>query len=167
MNPVELMATLNTVEQDHQMVLVKMQALKETVSCLLDPGPADLRRALARLRALNDYFGTQFTTHMDEEETTLFPFLAPQRPGATELVERLRREHKEIRRKLVEFANCLQVATEVGDGITRMVLWDLMGYGWELWQLLDRHAHDETQAVHECIGGWAAGQRQPAAGGRA
>ena len=32
-----------------------------------------------------------------------------------------------------------------------MVLRDLLAYGWELWELLDNHAHAETQAVHQCV----------------
>jgi hypothetical protein len=32
-----------------------------------------------------------------------------------------------------------------------VVLRDLLTYAWELWELLDRHAHAETQGIHECL----------------
>ena len=46
MNATELVAALNTVEQDHRLVLDKVQALKEAVCCLVDPEGAGLRRAV-------------------------------------------------------------------------------------------------------------------------
>jgi hemerythrin-like domain-containing protein len=149
---VESLAALNTVEQDHQLVLDKMRALKETVSCLLEPGDTGPRRALDRLRDLNEYFATHFAAHLEEEEATLFPFLERCNPAGPELVARLRREHGEIRRKREEFGNCLEVASELEDDLPRQVLRDLLDYGWDLWEFLDHHAHLETQAVHQCIG---------------
>ena len=35
--------------------------------------------------------------------------------------------------------------------LARVVLRDLVAYGWELGDLLDEHAHTETRAVHPCI----------------
>ena len=66
-------------------------------------------------------------------------------------MDRLRREHAEIRRKREELDNCLALAGELEDGLPKRVLRDLLTYGWELWELLDNHAHTETQAVHQCI----------------
>jgi hemerythrin-like domain-containing protein len=149
MNATELTAVLNTVEQDHRLLLKKMQALKDAVSCLLEPGQAQLHRLLGRLRDSNDYFATQFEAHMDEEERALFPFLERQQPDGPALVARLRREHAEIRRLREEFGKCLAVALEVEDAPARMVLRDLLAFGWELWRLLDDHAHEEAQAVQQ------------------
>jgi hypothetical protein len=150
MNATAVRAALNTVEQDHQMVLDKVQALKETVCFLLDPEAADLRRVLAQLRDSDNYFAILFLNHMDEEEAVLFPLLAEHGPGGSELVERLRLEHTEIRRKREEFGTCLEVAAGL-DNFPRAVLRDLMTYGWELWELLDNHAHLETRALHQCV----------------
>jgi iron-sulfur cluster repair protein YtfE (RIC family) len=150
MNATAVRAALNTVEQDHQMVLDKVQALKETVCFLLDPDDADLRRVLTQLRDSDNYFATLFLNHMDEEEAVLFPLLAEHGAGGSELVERLRSEHTEIRRKREEFGTCLEVVSGL-DNLPRAVLRDLLTYGWELWELLDNHAHLETRALHECV----------------
>ncbi len=151
MNAAELTAALNTVEQDHQLVLDKVQALKDTASHVLNPRAADPHQLLDRLREFNKFFATQFASHLDEEETTLFPLLERQQPGGAELVARLRREHTDLRRKHEEFDNCLQIAFEVEDELPPMVLRDVLTYGWELWELLDTHAHDETRAFHQCL----------------
>ena len=71
----DFVAALNTVEQDHQLLLDRMQALKEMVAALAEPENIDPPRDFGRLRDLDKYFITQFTTHMDEEEKTLFPLL--------------------------------------------------------------------------------------------
>jgi len=151
MNVAEFRVALKTVEQDHRLVLEKVQALKDAVSCLLEPEASDPRPVLDRLRDSDAYFATQFASHMEEEEATLFPILEQHQPDGPELVARLRREHEEIRCKREEFANCLAVAIELENGLTKMVLRDLLAYGWELWELLDSHAHVETQAVHQCL----------------
>jgi iron-sulfur cluster repair protein YtfE (RIC family) len=151
MNASKLMAALNTVEQDHQFVLDKIQALKDGVACLLRPGEEDPHQVLRRLRESNDYLGTNFTAHMLEEEATLFPLLEEFKPAGAELVGRLRLEHEEIRGKLKDFANCLAVAFEVEDALPRAVLRDVLIDGWELWDLLDKHAHVETQAIKEYL----------------
>jgi iron-sulfur cluster repair protein YtfE (RIC family) len=151
MNTAEIRAALNTVEQDHRLVLNKMQALKDAVNQLLDPEDSDLEPVLHRLRDSNEFFATQFASHMAEEETTLFPLLEQLQPEGPALVARLRQEHAEIRRKREEFGNCLELAVELEEGLTTMVRRDLLAYGWELLELLDNHAHAETQAVHQCV----------------
>jgi iron-sulfur cluster repair protein YtfE (RIC family) len=145
----ELTAVLNTVEQDHRLVLENMQALKAAVNCLLDPGAVNVRRILGRLRESYEYFSTQFEAHLEEEERTLFPFLARHRADGPALVARLRQDHAEIRRLREELGNCLAVAFEVEDAPPKMVLRDVLAFGWELWELLDNHAHVETQLVHQ------------------
>jgi hemerythrin-like domain-containing protein len=152
MDVAEFVTALKTVEQDHRLVLEKMQALKDTASCLLEPGDRDCRAALGRLREINDYFATQFAAHLKEEEAMLFPFLERQHTEGSALVDRLRRDHEEIRRHREEFGNCLEFGIELEDGVTKMVLRDILIYGYSLWELLDNHAHVETQAVHQCIG---------------
>ncbi len=149
MNTDEIMAALCTVEQDHQLVLDKMQALREAVSGLLEPNtPA--RRTLDRLQELNRYFVTQLMTHLEEEEVTLFPLLERHKPEGPKLVIRLREEHTEIRRQLDEFGNCLEIALQLEDA-PRVVLRDLLSYGWDFLESLDNHAHVETQGVHLCF----------------
>jgi iron-sulfur cluster repair protein YtfE (RIC family) len=151
MNATSFQAALDTVEQDHRMVLDKMQALKDVVSCVLNPEDTNPHQILERLQGLNDYFATQFASHMEEEETTLFPLLEQQGAGGSELVAHLRAEHGEILRKREELGNCLAVASGLEDHLPRAVLRDLLGYAWELWELLDHHAHAETRAVHRCL----------------
>jgi hypothetical protein len=151
MNAADLLPALNTVEQDHRLVLDRMRALKETAGYLLDPGATDPRQVLDRLRELHDYFTTQFTAHLEEEETTLFPLLERHQTGGPELVARLRREHAEIRRGCEELGNCLEVADELEGEFPPRVLRDLLAYGWDLWELLDDHARTETQAVHRYL----------------
>ena len=149
MSAAELTAVLNTVEQDHRLVLGKMQALKDAVSCLLEPGKIDARPILARLWETNEFFATQFQVHLEEEERTLFPFLERQPPEGPALVARLRRDHAEIRRLREEFGKCLAVALECEDAPPKMVLRDVFTFGWELWDALGTHAHAETRAVHQ------------------
>jgi iron-sulfur cluster repair protein YtfE (RIC family) len=151
MSTAEILAVLNTVERDHRLVLEKVQALKDTVSCLLEPGRRDPHRVINRLRELNEYFATEFASHLEEEETTLFPFLERYTPGGKDLVARLREEHADIQCKREELESCLGVATDLEGGPPRMVLRDLLTYGWELWKQLDNHAHVETREVHQCI----------------
>jgi hypothetical protein len=151
MNAADLLPALNTVEQDHRLVFDKIRALKETAGYLLDPGGTGPRQVFDRLRELHDYFTTQFTVHLEEEETTLFPLLERHQPGGPELVARLRREHAEIRRRCEELGNCLGVADELEGEFPRRVLRDLLAYGWDLWELLDDHARTETRAVHRYL----------------
>ena len=77
--------------------------------------------------------------------------LAQYKPEGPELVARLRREHDDIRRKRQELADCLRVAEGLEGGAPPMVVLDVLGYGWDLWELLDNHAHVESRALHECL----------------
>jgi hemerythrin-like domain-containing protein len=147
----DLLPALNTVEQDHRLVLDRIRDLKETASYFLDSGGRPPRQVIDRLRGLHDFFATQFTAHMQEEEKTLFPLLEQHQPEGPELVARLRREHGEIRRRCEELGKCLEVADELEDEFPRMVLRDLLAYGWDLWELLDDHARTETRAVHRYL----------------
>jgi hypothetical protein len=151
MTAAELKTALDTVEQDHRLVLDKVQALKEAVYRLLEPGAVP-RRFLDRLREINEYFATHFAAHLEEEEATLFPFLERHTPDGPGLVGRLRLEHEEIRRKREDFGNCVDVALQLEDGLPGAVRRDLLTLGWDLWELLDKHAHVETRAVQECVG---------------
>jgi hypothetical protein len=132
------------------LVLDNVETLKETVSSLLEPDGADLHRSLAKLQEINAYFATQFEAHMEEEETTLFPLLEQQKPEGAALVTSLRQDHEDIRNNRKDFENCLQIAVELEDGLTKMVLRDLLIYGLDLWERLDQHAHAESRAVHQC-----------------
>ncbi len=78
-----------------------------------------------------------------------------------ELVALLRAEHSEILRKREELGNCLEVAGGLEDRLPRAVVRDLLGYGWELWELLDHHAHAETRAVHRCLARSLLGEPAP------
>jgi len=147
----ELVTALQIVEQDHQFVLNQIAALKDCLGVLLRPGEGDLHQVLQRFKEINDYLETNFTAHLLEEETTLFPFLDQLKPEGSSLVGRLRLEHEAIRGKRVEFANCLAIAFEVEDALPKMVVRDLLIDAWELWDLLDRHAHEETEAVQSCF----------------
>lgn len=164
MRNTELLTVMSTVEQDHHLVLGEMQALKVAMTCLSEPGDAGTIRRLDRLRHSNEFFATRFASHLEEEEATLFPLLERHQPGGAELVARLRRDHAEILCKREEFGNCLRVATELEDGLTRTVLWDLLAYGWELLEQLDIHAHTETHAIHECLVQSVKGEAVPCQG---
>ncbi len=151
MNAAPSVAALNTVEEDHRLVLEKMRALREAISWLISSGGPGPRRALGRLREVHDYFATHFAAHLLEEETTLFPYLRKYLPDGPDLVAGLQAEHTEIRRKREEFGDCLDVAAELGDDLPRAVVNDLLSFGWELWDMLDHHAHAETYAVQRCL----------------
>jgi hemerythrin-like domain-containing protein len=151
MNAATVIAVMDIVEEDHRMVLEKTRALKDTVDCLMVPDDKGLTEALHRLQRLNHYFASHFATHIAEEDQVLLPFLERQSPAGPELVAGLRRQHAEIVRKREELADCLNVADDLEGGPPQMVIADLVAYGLELWDLLDSHARDETQAVHECI----------------
>jgi hemerythrin-like domain-containing protein len=151
LNATKVMAALNTIEQDHRLVLDRMQALKETVSCLMYRKTEDARQVLLNLREINKYFSTEFTCHSEEEEETLFPLLEQDNPEGHELVQRLRAEHDKIYRQCEEFDNSLQFALDLEDGLNKTVLRDVFIYGWQLWELLDDHARVETQAIHRWI----------------
>ena len=72
-------------------------------------------------------------------------------PEGADLVSRLRLDHEEIRQKREEFGNCVLVALDLEDTLPQAVVRDLLIDGWDLWSLLDRHAHVETQSLQECI----------------
>lgn len=162
MNATEFMAALDTVEEDHELVLAKVKALKEAIAFLLDPDDPSPVRALGRLRELDQFFDTHFEAHMQGEETGLFPFLEQYNPEGTALVARLRQDHCDIRRMRAEFSNCLAFAGDLEDRLPRAVVRDLLAYGWDLWEAVDRHAHVETQAVHQCVTGSMADCEMPA-----
>ena len=87
MNAAELLDALDAVEHDHEMVLKKVQGLKDVVSCLLDPDRADVPDVVAKLWELDEYFAKEFPAHVAEEETKLFPLLERCAPGGPELVD--------------------------------------------------------------------------------
>jgi iron-sulfur cluster repair protein YtfE (RIC family) len=150
MSSAELLAALNTVEQDHQLVLDKVEGLKKAVSIYLEPDGLP-RQVLDQLRDLYNFFSIEFENHLEEEEITLFPLLEKAAPDGATLVERLKKDHEEIRHRLGEFEKSLHIATELADHPQRMVLRDLLDYGWELWDVLHTHAHLETQVVQQCV----------------
>jgi len=151
MNATEFGAALDTVEQDHRLVLEQMQMLKDIVGSLFDGGDLDMDLLLERLKDINKYFATEFEAHLEEEEATLFPLLEKHEPAGRDLVARLRQEHADLRRMREEFGKCLEVCAELEDAVPRAVLRDLITYGWEFWNLLDNHAHTETRALQEWI----------------
>lgn len=153
MNSINVMAALNTVEQDHRLVLDRIQALKNTVDWLTNRTPKDARQGLLQLRDINKYFATELICHLEEEEQTLFPLLEESNSQGRELVARLRTEHDAIRQRCQELDDSVQFAIELEDDLPRAVLRDVYFYGWRLWELLDAHAHVESQAIHQCLEG--------------
>jgi hemerythrin-like domain-containing protein len=151
MNITRVRDALDTIEQDHRLVLDRMQTFKDIVSCLLNEAPEAVCQTLLQLREVNKYFATEFICHMEEEEQTLFPLLEEVNSEGKEQVARLRTEHDLIRKLCQELDDSLQVALELEDGLRKAVLRDVFVYGWRLWELLDGHAHCETQAVQKCL----------------
>ncbi len=151
MHIANFVAALDTVAQDHQLLLDRMEALKEMVACLAEPENFDPPKVFGRLRDLDKYFITQFTTHMDEEETMLFPLLEQFPPEGGALAECLRQEHEVLRRALADFDSGVGVALDLQDRPPAVLLRDLLMQASELWELLDKHAHAETQGVHDCL----------------
>jgi hemerythrin-like domain-containing protein len=125
LNATKVLAALATIEQDHRLVLERMQALKETVNCLMYQGTNDIRQVLFKLREINKYFSTEFLCHSDEEEQTLFPLLEQENPEGKSLVARLRAEHDTLRRRCEEFDNSLQFAFDLEGGLNKTVLRDV------------------------------------------
>jgi hypothetical protein len=164
MDVTDLKAALNIVEQDHRFVLDRMQALKEIVSGLLEPGTPETPRILGRLREIDDYFAVHFTAHMEKEEATLFVLFEEHAPDGTATVGRLRLQHEEIRRKREDFGNCLEVALQLEGNLTPTMARDLLAYGWDLWDMLDTHARLETQLLHQCVGRYLQDARPPPQG---
>jgi len=115
----EITAVLNTVEQDHVLVLENIRALKEAVTALMrPPTKIDVRAVLEQLCDSQCYFNGRFESHMEEEERTLFPFLARQKPCGPRVVAQLRQEHGEIRHLREKFGNSLDLALKMR--ITRL-----------------------------------------------
>ncbi len=75
---------------------------------------------------------------------------------------RLREEHAEIRRRRAEFDDCLRVGEGLEGGPRKMVVADLVLYGWDLWEYLHNHAHRETQAVQDFVARSLPRSRAPA-----
>ncbi len=140
-----------TLEQDHELVLDRVQALREMVVELMTPEAIDAPRVFARLHELENFFSTQFVTHLDEEENTLFPLLELFPPEGPALAKQLRQEHDELRRKLEEFSSCLTIAIELQDRPPATVIEDLLVYTWDLWELLDEHAYEETRGLKRAL----------------
>jgi hypothetical protein len=146
------MAALKVVEDDHQLVLEKVQALGKALRCLSGAGDRQPNRVITILQGFNDFLAGRLASHLEEEERMLFPFLEGSFPEGSSLVARLRMDHRALLSKSQEFANCLEIAAELVDGgLTRAVVLDLVAFGLELWELLDAHAHNETQAIRQCL----------------
>lgn len=145
----KLMAVMNTVEEDHRQVLDTLKELRESLETL--SGTDSPCTVLKRLHEVNAGFAARFARHASDEERTLFPFLAENLPEETELVNELEREHQEIITKFGEFQNCLDVGDELEDKVPHAILLDVLAFGWELLDLMDRHAHHETSAVQRCF----------------
>jgi hemerythrin-like domain-containing protein len=154
MNTSEVTAVLDIAEQDHQRVLENIQTLKEAVVGLMRPrGNIDLPDALRRLRDSQRFVNGWFITHTEGEERTLFPFLERHNSDGAGVVARLRGEHEEIHRLFDQFSNSLSAAHASKDQLSAKVVNDLLTYGWELWEALDDHACEETEAVHRTAAG--------------
>jgi hemerythrin-like domain-containing protein len=145
----KLMAVMNGVQEDHAQVLEKLQALREALASLAEPDRSP-QSVLRWLHEVNTSFGKRFAEHAAEEEKTLFPFLTENLPDEPNLVASLRQEHVQIRKKFADFASCMDVGEEV-DGPPRAILLDVLSFGWELLDLLDRHASSVTRAVQQCF----------------
>lgn len=148
----EFIAILNAVQQDHEVVLHVIKALKKAIDGLLDLEEVEPWSLLERLRETNEYLAKNFAAQMAEEEKTLFPILEKHGPRGAEVVASLKTEHALISQVREEFGSCLQIAFELMDGPPRQVLRDLTVYGWHLWESLDQHAHREPQAVRQFLG---------------
>ncbi len=159
MNTAQLKAAVNTVEQDHQLVLEKLQALKDTVYCLMEPAKTTSGDVVSRLDEFSKYFATKFEGHLEEEEATLFPLLEKDAGEGAEVVARLRKDHDDIRRKRGEFESCLEIAASQEENMAPSILRDLLRYGLDFWEQLDRHAHFESRELHRCIRRWTGKSR--------
>jgi iron-sulfur cluster repair protein YtfE (RIC family) len=152
MDATQLKAAVNIVEQDHQLVLENLRALKDTVYCLMEPAKTSSGEVVTRLDEFNKFFTSQFEDHLKEEETTLFPLLEKDGSGGAEVVARLRKDHDDIRRKRSEFESCLKIAAaSQEENIPPSILRDLLRYGLDFWEQLDTHAHFESRELHRCI----------------
>jgi hemerythrin-like domain-containing protein len=146
----QLMSAMNMVETDHQLVVEKLQLLKDALGCLMD-SERNATSLVKRIYELSKVIASRFSTHVAQQEIRLLPFLVQNLPEEPGLVATLRNEHERIERKSAELSNCLKVALELEEKLPHAVLWDVMTYGWELWELLDGHAHRETAAIRRCF----------------
>jgi hypothetical protein len=146
----QLMSAMNMVETDHQLVVEKLQLLKDALGCLMDSdrNPASV---VKRIDELSKVIASRFSAHVAQQEIRLFPFLLQNLPEEPDLVAALRKEHEGIEQKSAELSNCLKLALELEEKLPHAVLWDVMTYGWDLWELLDGHAHRETAAIRRCF----------------
>jgi hemerythrin-like domain-containing protein len=152
MNLDQFMTALKILEDDHQLVLENLQALRNASHYLSEIGEPRTQKVAAMLRKANDYLGTRLTAHLSEDESFLFPFLEKAIPDGGTLVARLRSDHATILEKRQEFAHLLEVAAQLeNDGRSKAVLFDLLAMGFKQCELLDAHAHNETQAIRQCI----------------
>lgn len=147
-----LFAALRIVEQDHQLVVEKAQALRSALAYLRETGDRQAPQVIGNLRRLNEFFESHLAAHMEDEERTLYPLLENSMVEGSALVDQLTAEHTAIVTKYREFADCLQIAAEVGeDGLAHSVVLDLLAFGLDLWEALDAHARTETQAIRQCL----------------
>jgi hemerythrin-like domain-containing protein len=153
----QLKAAVDTVEQDHELLVQKLKALKDTIYCLLEPAKTTSSQMVDELVEFNKYFAIKFEVHLEEEETTLFPLLEKYTSTGAEVVARLRQQHNDIRRKRQEFEDCLETAAGLKeDNIAPSILQKLLHYGLDFWGQLDAHAHTEGSELHQCISGMLA-----------
>jgi hemerythrin-like domain-containing protein len=146
----ELMSAMSLVETNHRLILEKLELVKESLGCLMKP---EITRApvIQKFQDLVQAIAARFSAHLAQQEVQLFPFLLKHLPEEPDLVSDLRKEHDQIEHKMEEMSNCLKVALELEENVPHAVLWDIATYGWELWELLDSHAHRETRAVRQCF----------------
>jgi hypothetical protein len=146
----QLMSAMNWIEDDHQLVVDKLRALQQALGCLREPG-SDAARFLRRLQTFNQAIAARFSAHVAQQEVHVLPYLQNNLPDEPGLVATLREEHEKIKSKLGEWDSCLKVALQL-ESVPHAVLLDILAYGWEVWELLDRHAHRETTALGRCFG---------------
>ena len=146
------MAVLKTVEDEHQVLLEKVQALRTGLGSLRDARAFQSQQTIQTLQSLGSYFTTSLALHLHDDEQRLLPLLEQSGAEGVSLMEVVKKDHAAILAKLEVFADCLEVAAELDDGdLSRTALVDLTIFGTELCDLLDVHIRREMQAICDCL----------------
>jgi hemerythrin-like domain-containing protein len=150
MDPLRVNEILETVREDHELVVEQLGVLEELESTLGGDGGPHLDRTLESLRAASRFFQTKLLPHLQEEEQGLFRLFRDCLPKGSTLVYELEAEHAQMRELCERLHEEVALLRHVKNR-RAPVFSDLRDLCARIARLLEQHAERENTLVEHFL----------------